>query len=170
MSIIFLKSLLPKRKNNPFSTDDLIRNQNDEFRKTDKMHQIIALMGMCSVRLYIPQIINGILLKDGFHFDEHRSIHNIAWNNLFMHNRGAAIVSAEASALGINLLKSIFEKIQRTKSFDNDQRSAGQISHKKTVFYWAIDRYDLIHGKGFIKGNETEFMDAANTLVMRVYI
>ena len=170
MFLNILKQILHKRTNDPFAVDDLITKQNDEFRKIDKMHQNVALMGLCSIRLHIPQMINGIFLKDGFHFDEHRSIHNIAWNNLFMHNSGALIVSAEASALGIDVLKSAFVKIQRTNKFDNAHHSAGQISHKKIVFNWAIDRYDLIHGKGFIKGNETEFMDAANTLVMRVYI
>ena len=170
MFLNFLKRLFYQRTNDPFAIDDLISRQNDEFRKTDKMHQNVALMGMCSVRLHMPQMINGILLKNGFHFDEHRSIHNISWNNLFMHNRGAVIVSAEASALGINLLKSVFEKIQRTNKFDNAHHSAGRVASNNIIFYWEIDRYDLKHGKGFIKSNETEFMDADNTLVMRVYI
>ncbi len=170
MVIKFLKSLANKRINDPFTADDLIKKQNDEFRKIDKMCQNVAMMGMCSVRLHIPQKIKGKFLKGGFHFDEYRSIHNVAWNNLFMHNNGAVIVSAEASALGIDVLKLVFIRIQGAKKFDNQHHSSGKITHNKIKFYWAIDRYDLKHGKGFIKPTETDFMDNENTLVMRVYI
>ena len=153
-----------------FSTDDLIRLQNDEFRQINKMHQNVALMSRSSVRLHIPQMFNGIFLQDGFHFAEHRSIHNISWNNLFASNNGAVIISSEASALGVDVLSSVLGKISRTNKFANKFNSSGIVTHNMISFYWEIDRYDLQHGKGFIKPSETEFMDISNTLVMRVYI
>ena len=153
-----------------FSTDALIRLQNDEFRQINKMHQNVALMGISSVRLHIPQMLNGIFLQDGFHFAEHRSIHNISWNNLFASNNGAVIISSEASALGIESIEAVLDKITRTFKFNNKHHSSGKIAYKRIPFYWEIDRYDIHHGKGFIKPTETEFMDISNTLVMRVYI
>ncbi len=170
MLIQFIKSLTERRRINSFSIDDLITKQNDSFRKINKMQRIIALMGTYCIRLHIPKNINDITIHDGFRFTEHRSIHNISWDNLFMHNNGAIIFSCESSFLGIDTIKPVLDKIQHTNKFDNQHHSSGKITHNNIILYWAIDRYDLKHGKGFIKPTETDFMDNGNTLVMRVYV